>query len=231
MHASDGVGEELAVAALALARRFNAGATLWAVSPAWPAHARHVAVEFVHPVVMGSRAFAAVAVEDGDPSALLRPIARDGDVIVAVATADDHEVRDLVERARAWGVTTVWLGFGPRPERSVPDFVVWRDDAPSTAPHDGSLVLLYHVLWELTQVCFEHPGLLVESEPDATTCTTCADGAEVAEIAALDGAHAVVRTATGLHDVDVSLVGSVQPHDLVLVHAGTAINRIGASDA
>ena len=23
--------------------------------------------------------------------------------------------------------------------------------------HDGRLVLLYHVLWELTHVCFEHP--------------------------------------------------------------------------
>ena len=44
---------DLAAAALALARRFAAGATLWCVAPAWPSHARHVAVEFVHPVIVG----------------------------------------------------------------------------------------------------------------------------------------------------------------------------------
>ena len=48
-----GPEDDLARAALALARRFAAGATLWCVAPAWPEHARHVAVEFVHPVIMG----------------------------------------------------------------------------------------------------------------------------------------------------------------------------------
>ena len=35
----------------------------------WPEHARHVAVEFVHPVIMGKRALPAVAVADDDPVA------------------------------------------------------------------------------------------------------------------------------------------------------------------
>ena len=52
------LGGDLALAALALARRFAAGATMWCLAPAWPEHARHVAVEFVHPVIMGKRALA-----------------------------------------------------------------------------------------------------------------------------------------------------------------------------
>jgi hypothetical protein len=33
-----GLGEDLARAALALARRFAAGATMWCLAPAWPEH-------------------------------------------------------------------------------------------------------------------------------------------------------------------------------------------------
>ena len=54
--------EDLAGAALSLARRFAAGATMWCVAPEWPAHGRHVAVEFVHPVIVGKRALPAVNV-------------------------------------------------------------------------------------------------------------------------------------------------------------------------
>ena len=51
-----GLAAHLASASMALARRMHAGATLWCVSPQWPEHAQHVAVEFVHPVIMGKRA-------------------------------------------------------------------------------------------------------------------------------------------------------------------------------
>ena len=52
------VGEALATAAMAVARRFARGATLWCIAPEWPEHARHVAVEFVHPVLVGKRGVA-----------------------------------------------------------------------------------------------------------------------------------------------------------------------------
>ena len=58
--------EDLAAAALSLARYFATGATMWCVSVPWPAHGRHVAVEFVHPVIVGKRALPAVHVEAGD---------------------------------------------------------------------------------------------------------------------------------------------------------------------
>src|SRR4051794_41268721 len=55
----------LAATALPLARRFAAGATMWCWSPDHPEQAQHVAVEFVHPVIVGKRALPAVAVGGG----------------------------------------------------------------------------------------------------------------------------------------------------------------------
>ena len=76
--------EDLAAAALSLARRFAAGATMWCVAPSWPSHARHVAVEFVHPVIVGKRALPAVFVDARMPPQMMRELARPGDVLLAV---------------------------------------------------------------------------------------------------------------------------------------------------
>jgi hypothetical protein len=89
------------------------------------------------------------------------------------------------------------------------------------------------VLWELTHVCFEHPGLL--GDPAALCedglCVTCTDEGRPAEVATLlGGGLAAVRTARGVETVDVTLVGPVAPGDLVLVHAGTAIERLEGPD-
>ena len=47
---------------------------------------------------------------------------------------------------------------GPSP--GSPTTLVWADEVSPSRRHDGSMVLAYHVLWELVHVCFEHPGLL-----------------------------------------------------------------------
>ena len=57
---------------------------------------------------------------------------------------------------------------GPGPDAGAADHVLWLDDADPLVPATGRFVLLYHLLWELTHVCFEHPGLLTERRP--TTC-------------------------------------------------------------
>ena len=93
-------------------------------------------------------------------------------------------------------------------------------------------MLTYHLLWELTHVCFEHPGLLTDDgECAEEVCITCSDEGRLAEVVRVDGGgDAVVRTARGVERVDVSLVGDVRPDDLVLVHAGTALSLVaGAS--
>ena len=228
----EGAAADLAVAALALARRFAAGATMWCVAPQWPSHGRHVAVEFVHPVIVGKRALPAVSVDAPDAAAAVRLAARPGDVLLAVSSADDACAADLLTRAGAWGLTSLWLGAGSRPSASRADHVVWLEGVePGVASRSGDMVLLYHLLWELTHVVFEHPGLLAP-EPDCTdeVCVTCSDEGRVAEVSAVrpDGRIDVV-VAGRREAIDASLVPPVAPGDLLLVHAGVAITTVGGA--
>ena len=232
------VADDLALTALTLARRFADGATLWCWAPSAPAHAHHVAVEFVHPVIVGKRALPAVAIVDQDAAAALRPVVRAGDLLLAVAGAEERDVADTLRRARAWGVTTTWIGAGERPPAGAADHVLWLEDGDALAVHDGRFVLIYHLLWELTHVCFEHPGLLRDDQPcdGEAACTTCSDEGRLGEVvdtttadtttADTTTAVATVRTAAGIEAVDTTLVGPVQPGDLVLVHAGSAITIV-----
>jgi len=229
-----GLAEDLAQAALTLARRFAAGATMWCVAPGWPSHGRHVAVEFVHPVIVGKRALPAVHVEGPDLVGAVRLLARPGDLLVAVGVAGDPEIGALLRRVDAWGVTSLWLGAGPRPPAGAAHHVVWApaDDA-ALAARSGDLVLLYHLLWELTHVVFEHPGLVAgPPEPAGEVCITCSDEGRPAEVAAVgDGGRAEVVAGGSRETVDVSLVGPVGPGDLVLVHAGVAITVLEEAGA
>jgi hypothetical protein len=224
--------DELATTSLTTARRFAAGGSMWCLAPRWPEHARHVAVEFVHPVIMGKRALPAVSIVGAEPIAQLRAVAKTGDVLVAIGAADDDVVLEAMRRAPAWGLASVWIGAGLRPAAGSADHLLWVDDDTGTAPFDGRLVILYHLLWELTHVCFEHPGLLTDGGADCTddVCITCSDEGRVAEVVAVDndGYDALVRTSRGMEHIDVSLVGPVVRDDLVLVHAGAAIALVSA---
>ncbi|MGI8777902.1 MAG: HypC/HybG/HupF family hydrogenase formation chaperone [Acidimicrobiales bacterium] len=220
----NGLSQDLARASLAMARRFHAGGTMWCVSPAWPFHAHHVAVEFVHPVIVGKRALASLTVPPGaDVVATLRASVRPGDMVVALAPADDAEVADAMRRGPAWGVETLWIGHGTRPKPGAADHVVWLD-ATAVLEASEEFVRIYHLLWELTHVCFEHPGLL-KAEPECTddVCITCSDEGRLAEVVSVAGDEAVVRTAEGIERIDVMLIAPPQTGDLVLVHAGSAI--------
>jgi len=219
--------------AYALARRFAAGAAMWCLAPAWPEHGRHVAVEFVHPVIVGTRALPAVSIAAPDPVAAVRAVARPGDIVLAVSTTDDPVVADVLRRAPAWGVTTAWVASGPPPTDVGADLMVRVDDPDGSAPYDGRLVLRYHLLWELTHVCFEHPGLLKETPVDVDdVCTTCRDEGRLAEVLGptADGLDVEVRTAEGIETVDASLVGPVGRDDLLLVHAGAAIAAVAVAE-
>jgi hypothetical protein len=229
---------DLAAAALDLARRFHDGATLWVISPQWEPHAHHVAVEFVHPVIMGKRALPSVALVEPDPVAQARVASQPGDLLIAVASADEPAVIDAMRRAQAWGVLTLWIGSGPRPPVGAANHVLWIDSDDPMVPATGRFVLMYHLLWELTHVCFEHPGLLKAPAQECTdeVCVTCGDEGRLGEVvlepsAESSGAtgQALVRTATGEEWVDTTLVGDVRTNDLVLVHAGAAITRLEVS--
>jgi len=224
------VSGPLAAIALTLARRFAAGATMWCVAPQWPSHGRHVAVEFVHPVIVGKRALPAVCVEAPELSSALRLLSRPGDVLLAVSSSDEPRICDLMRRSEAWGLTRFWLGAGPAPPAAPAEHLVWLESAdPELTARSGEMVLLYHLLWELTHVVFEHPGLL-EPDPVCTDdiCITCSDDGVVAEVTAVHGAENVEVIAAGRSEtIDASLVEPLVPGDLVLVHAGVAISNLG----
>ena len=222
-----GATEVLAATCLVLARAFAGGATLWCVAPGAAHHAHHVAVEFVHPVIVGKRSLPSVAIDGEDPVGLARLLVRPGDVLLAIGDADDPVIAALLLRGEAWGVQTMLLAIGDRPSSVTADHVVWAG-----AEGEGGLPLAYHLLWELTHVVFEHPGLLRIPAPqscDDEVCITCSDEGRVVEVRSIDDECTALVLAGGHEElVDISVVSDVRPGDLLLVHAGLALTVLDA---
>jgi D-sedoheptulose 7-phosphate isomerase len=141
-----------------LAERFARDGRLIAIglSPAARSDVRHIAVEFVHPVIVGKRALPALGLtgESGGPARELELAARPQDIVVAFGElADGPELPGAVAAARARGCLTVaFASLGAEWELEPPtDDPFARQELVETA---------YHVLWELVHVFFEHRGLL-----------------------------------------------------------------------
>ncbi len=200
----------LALACHEVARAFARGGTLLAFG-AGPAEtdAAHVAVEFMHPVIVGKRALPALA----PPSDVLR-LARPDDIALAIAhEADDLPAGEFLEHARERGLLTVSFGTAPA------DFVFdVRSDDPQIVQEVQETA--YHVLWELVQVFFEHPGLLEER------CITCGDVAVPARVVELQNGTALIERGGAREEVAVDLVAGVAVGDLVLCHAGVALEKL-----
>lgn len=222
------LAEDLAATAIAVAARFSRGGSMWCLAPGHPEHGRHLAVEFVHPVIVGKPALPAISVDVAAPVDAVRSLVSAGDIVVVVGDAEPA-VLDVLQRCPAWGATAVWIGAGRRPRLDTPAHLLWVDDDTGTAHHDGRLVQTYHLLWELTHVCLEHGAGVVDEDPCMTddVCVTCADEALLGEIITTspDGGAAVRIDGTA-QQIDVSLVDDAGPGDLVLVHAGVAISGV-----
>jgi D-sedoheptulose 7-phosphate isomerase len=141
--------ERLARLCHAMAERFARGGRLVAFgsSAADASDVRHVAVEFVHPVIVGKRALPALGIACADAGLLLRPDD------VAMAFGAGAEVAAAVRAARSAGCLTVaFAEVGADEDLLVPtgDAFVAQEQVETT----------YHVLWELVHVFFEHRGLL-----------------------------------------------------------------------
>lgn len=213
----------LAGASLALARALDGGATLWCWAPSSGSHAHHLAVEFVHPVIVGKRALPALALDPGDAAEQLRRSSRPGDALVMVASGDHLGAADVAERAPAWALEVIWLATGPAPPASTPARVVGL----GTDADDADVVCAYHLLWELTQVCLEQPGLLAAAAVAAPSCPACLDAGDLGEVEQTGDPDATVVVAGVPQTVDLSLVGHCEVGELVVVHAGVAIARSG----
>ncbi len=136
-----------------MAERFARGGRLIAFgrSPAARSDARHVAVEFVHPVIVGKRALPAIGLagEGGDIAQQVLLIAAPDDIAMGFGA----DCEDAVVVARRRGCLTI--AFAPAGAE-------WEFEPPTADPYIRQELIetLYHVLWELVHVFFEHRGLL-----------------------------------------------------------------------
>lgn len=152
----DAEAERLARLCHALSERFVAGGRLLALgrTPAARSDARHVAVEFVHPVIVGKRALPALALTaDGGPLARqVELTARPDDMAIAFG-AGDAETAAALALAGARGCLTI---------ADAPCAAEWVFAPPTADPfvRQELIETTYHLLWELVHVFFEHraPG-------------------------------------------------------------------------
>jgi D-sedoheptulose 7-phosphate isomerase len=145
--------EPLAAICRRMAARFERGGRLLAFGAAQSASdAQHVAVEFLHPVLVGKRALPAL-----DLSAAYRQwlpaLVRPDDIVMGFGPpAGDAQVHAALGDATARGALSIAL------PGSAGDYAV---GAPSTDPfvHQEIIEILYHTSWETVHVFFERQTL------------------------------------------------------------------------
>jgi D-sedoheptulose 7-phosphate isomerase len=163
----------------AMAKRFHGGGKLVVFGNGGPStDAQHVAVEFVHPVIVGKRALPAVSLTS-DVATLtgianrhglaevfahqVRFLAEPADIALGLSTDGQCvNVRRGLEQAHALGLLTVALTGGDggaiAASPAVDHVLVARSTDPRVVKEVH--VTMYHVLWELVHVFFEQPGVL-----------------------------------------------------------------------
>lgn len=148
-----------------VAERYARGGRIVAfgLTPAARSDVRHITVEFVHPVIVGKRALPAIGLtrESGSLPMQLELLAQPEDVAIgfgtagteAGAAAEGDELREAVALARTRGCLTIAFdSLGAE----------WEFFAPGADPfiRQELVETLYHIVWELVHVFFEHRGLL-----------------------------------------------------------------------
>ncbi len=169
--------ERIASACWSMARRFHQGGRLLAFgNGASATDAQHVSVEFVHPVIVGKRALPALALTN-DSATLssqneghaetpfirqLQVLARPQDIAMGFSLdGSSPNIVATLAVARRMGLLTLGLtgGHGGLLRNADIDFcfiVHTHDPLVIQETHET----LYHILWELVHIFFEHEGLL-----------------------------------------------------------------------
>ncbi len=170
--------EQIALACLAMARRFQRGGRLLSFADGPSASdAQHIAVEFVHPVLMGKRALPAMALsgEMGTPglglglagsggnsfARRLQLLGRPEDIAVALSAGlPGAAVLEGLQEAQRKGLLTLVLS-GKAGRELAPMGFDFCFSVPTSNPPviQETHRTLYHILWELVHVFFEHEGL------------------------------------------------------------------------
>jgi D-sedoheptulose 7-phosphate isomerase len=170
--------EQIARVCHAMSARFHRGGKLLVFGNGdASADAQHVAVEFVHPVIVGKRALPAIALNNDVATVTglagegvfddvfahqIRQLGSPEDIAMGIsADGDDANVLRGLEAARRLKLLTVALcgGDGGAIGRSpaVDWAVVMRSDDPLIVKEVR--VTAYHILWELAHVFLDQPGL------------------------------------------------------------------------
>ena len=143
-----------------LAERFARGGRLISLgeSPQARSAVRHVAVEFVHPVIVGKRALPAIGLsrEGGSLERQVELVAGADDIAIGF----DAGSAAALALARERGCLTI--AYEPLGAE-------WEFEPPSPDPfiRQELAETHYHLLWELCHVFFEHRGLLEGREARA----------------------------------------------------------------
>ena len=170
--------ERIAESCWAMARRFHQGGRLLAFgNGASATDAQHVSVEFVHPVIVGKRALPALALTNDSATISglmaegntdmpfvhqIRVLARSQDIAMGFSLdGNDVNILATLNLAKRMDLLTLCLagGDGGLLGEAESDFcfvVQSRDPFVIQETHET----LYHVLWELVHIFFEHEGLL-----------------------------------------------------------------------
>lgn len=167
----DAHAAEVARACQLVAARFERGGTLLVFGEgAQASDAAHVAVEFVHPIVVGKRALPARALtggaaaatgavgnaEQGPLAPMLRAIAQPPDVAMGLCAGDvPASIRAALDEAGGLGALPILFCGGTRAGGALPAGVTFA--VPEADPLLVQEVheTLYHVLWELVHVFLE----------------------------------------------------------------------------
>lgn len=169
----------VAAACHQMAIRFHQGGKLVVFGVGGPStDAQHVAVEFVHPVIVGKRALPAISLttdvatvtgiaeRDGVAAIFahqIRYLADPADIALGIS-ADGNSASVLagLEAAAALGLLTIALAGGNGGRIAASQAVDHVLLAASSDPRvvKELQVTTYHVLWELVHVFFEQPGVL-----------------------------------------------------------------------
>ena len=174
-----GQAEAIAAACHAMAVRFHQGGKLVVFGTGSAStDAQHVAVEFVHPVIVGKRALPAislttdvatvtgVAAHDGLDAIFshqIRHLAAPSDIALGIsADGNCASVLAGLVTAAELGLLTIALTGGDggaiMSSTAVDHTVLARSADPRVVKEVH--VTAYHVLWELVHVFFEQPGVL-----------------------------------------------------------------------
>ena len=174
-----GQADAVAAACHAMAVRFHRGGKLVVFGTGGPStDAQHVAVEFVHPVIVGKRALPAISLttdvatvtgiaEREGVAAIfahqIRFLADPADIALGISV-DGHSASVLagLEAAAELGLLTIALAGGHNGpimnSKAVDHLLVAASSDPRVVKE--LQVTLYHLLWELVHVFFEQPGVL-----------------------------------------------------------------------